>query len=62
MESTVEIPDDEVKEYAKDNIFMEDIYSEDEIVEWVKTNKSPEDVFDTKELREWAEKNGFVEA
>lgn len=61
MEATVDIPDDEVKEYARDNLFMEDIYPEDEIVDWVRNNKSPDDVFDAKALRDWAERNGYIE-
>jgi len=43
----------------KNNIEIDDIYSEHEIIEFIKNNK-PEEVFEDSVLEDWAERNGFI--
>lgn len=60
MEATVEISDDEVKEYVRDNLFLEDIFPKKDIIDWVSTNCDMEEVFSRKALESWAINNGYL--
>jgi hypothetical protein len=61
FDTTIEIDDDYVRDYASHNFNVDDIFTDDEIKRYVASHFQPEDVFDTDELDEWANNNGYIE-
>jgi len=52
--------DDQLAEYARNNIEIDDVYSESNILGYVTEGYRPEEVFAGTELEIWAEENGYV--
>jgi hypothetical protein len=59
-DTTITIPDDEVKDYVSRNFRVDDVFSDSDIKEYVADNFQPNDVFNDSELSAWAEANGYV--
>ena len=49
-------------EHARNNIEIDDVYSESNILSYVAGTFNPGEVFDTGQLETWAEDNGYVKA
>ena len=62
----VEIDDDDVKTYVKENFDPSDVYDSDEllgdraVMTHIKDGLDPDDVFDDDELGVWAENNEYI--
>ena len=52
--------EEQLAEHARNNIEIDDVYSERNILDYVQGTYSPEDVFDARDLEAWAEENGYV--
>ncbi len=52
--------DDAIAEHARNNIEIDDVYSERNILDYVQGSYSPGAVFTTHELESWAEDNGYA--
>lgn len=59
-EACVQIDDDVVKEYVRDNYSVDDVYPEAEILEHIRRDKNIEDVYTRAELEAWAIDNGYL--
>ena len=51
---------DQLAEYARNNIEIDDVYSESNILGYVAGTFNPGEVFDTHALEAWAEDHGYV--
>jgi len=47
-------------EHARNNIEIDDVYSESNILSYVAGTFNPGEVFDTRQLEAWAEDHGYV--
>ncbi len=56
----IEVPDEDVVLFVKENCDVEDVFDNDVISEYVKEHFYPAEIFDTTVLEEWAEENGYV--
>jgi hypothetical protein len=52
--------EEQLAEHARNNIEIDDVYSESNILSYVAGTFSPGEVFDTGQLETWAEDNGYV--
>lgn len=59
-EASINIDDDIVKEYIKDNFDIDDVYNDDDIKAYIGRNFMPEDCFDEASLVVWAVDHGFA--
>lgn len=59
-EASIEIDDDVVKEYVKDNFGIDDIFDDNDVKAYIGRNFMPEDCFDEASLTTWAVDHGFV--
>ena len=58
----VQVDDDEIIDYVKDNFDIDDIFDEAAIKAYIGRNFMPEDSFDEATLTIWAVDHGFVKA
>lgn len=56
----IEVDDDEITDYVKDNMGIDDVYTEDDIKAYINRNYTPEDVFSDADLAIWAIDHGFI--
>lgn len=59
MEATVEVSDDEIKDYVKDAFTPDEIYSKQDMIDYVSSNCDVEEVFSRKALEQWSLENGY---
>jgi hypothetical protein len=52
--------EDQLAEHARNNIEIDDVYSESNILGYVAGTFNPGEVFDARELEAWAEDHGYV--
>jgi len=52
--------DEQLAEHARNNIEIDDVYSESNILGYVAGTFNPGEVFDTHALEAWAEDHGYV--
>ena len=50
----------QLAEHARNNIEIDDVYSESNILSYVAGTFNPGEVFDTRQLEAWAEDHGYV--
>jgi hypothetical protein len=51
--------EEQLAEHARNNIEIDDVYSERNILDYVKGTYNPQEVFDARDLEGWAEDNGY---
>ena len=51
--------DDQLAEYARNNIEIDDVYSESNILGYVARTFNPGEVFDVRDLEAWANDRGY---
>ena len=51
---------DAIAEHARNNMEIDDVYSESNILGYVAGTFNPGEVFDTRQLEAWAEDHGYV--
>ena len=51
---------EQLAEHARNNIEIDDVYSESNILGYVAGTFNPGEVFDTRQLETWAEDHGYV--
>lgn len=56
----VEVDDDEITDYVKNNFAIDDIYDESAIKQHINRNYTPEDVFSDADLNIWATDHGYT--
>lgn len=56
----VEVNDYEITYYVKNNMDIDDVYTEDDIKAYINRNYTPEDVFSDADLATWAVDHGFI--
>lgn len=56
-DTTIDIPDDEFKELARDNFAIDDIFTNDDIIEYTKDGILIEDVYDESHILEYVRGN-----
>ena len=52
--------EEQLAEHARNNIEIDNVYSESNILSYVAGTFNPGEVFDTGQLETWAEDNGYV--
>jgi len=52
--------EEHLAEHARNNIEIDDVYSEQNILDYVRGTYNPNVVFTTSELESWAEDNGYT--
>lgn len=52
--------DDQLAEHARNNIEIDDVYSERNILDYVQGTYNPGEVFTDRDLEGWAEVHGYV--
>ena len=52
--------EEQLAEHARNNIEIDDVYSESNILGYVAGTFNPAEVFDTRELEAWAEDHGYL--
>ena len=57
---TVEIDEEAIRTYAKENFSVDEVFSDDEIKEYIKESFGPDDIFSDATLEEWAVENDYI--
>ena len=52
--------EEQLAEHARNNIEIDDVYSERNILDYVKGTYNPQEVFDARDLEGWAEDHGYT--